>query len=149
MNKVTKTIAGLAIAGVAVAGLAACSNPTPTPTQSASSNTVSPDVNPTPVETPIGGDIIAPVSVNLADINGSTQNLVVGQVLNLNVADQDPSVWSGVSSDTTVATVTEGKIDGTATMNPGVTGVKAGTSTVTFTNSFTKEVVTFTVTVAE
>lgn len=146
MNNLTKTIAGVALAGVAVFGLSACAtNSTPEPTApSESSNVIEPTVEPT-----VGGDVvITPVTVNLVDINNTTQTLMVGQTLNLNVADEDPSVWSGVSSDPEVAKAVEGSKDATATFNPGVEGVKAGKATVTFTNSFTKEVITFEVNVS-
>lgn len=146
INKVTKTVAIAALAGVGMFGLAACSNSTPVPptTQAA---TITPES--TPSESASAGvTVIAPVTVNLAEINNTSQSLKVGEVLNLNVADEDPSVWSGVSSEPTVAEVTEGSNTGTVRMNPGVTAVKEGTSTVTFTNSFSKEVVTFTVVVS-
>lgn len=146
LNKLTKTIAGLAVAGVAVAGLAACSSPAPAPTPA-------PTVEPAPTEAPIGGDIVAPVSVNLLELNGTVQTVVVGQAINLLVTDEDPAVWSGVSSDTAVATVSEGvkqdDANGVAGMNPGVQAVKTGKATITFTNSFTGEEVKFDVLVLE
>ena len=147
MNKLTKTIAGLAVAGVAVAGLAACtSTPAPEPAP-----TVAP--MPEPTQEPIGGDIVSPVSVNLLELNGTVQDIVVGQSINLLVADEDPSVWSGVSSDTAVATVSEGvkqdDANGVAGMNPGVQGIAVGKATITFTNSFTGEEVKFEVMVSE
>lgn len=148
INKVTKTVAIAALAGVGMFGLSACSNSTPVPPINQES-TIVPE---TPVSTPsssasAGVQVIAPITVNMTEINNTTQSLKVGEVLNLNVADQDPSVWSGVSSDPASATVTEGSDSNGVRMNPGVTGTKEGTSTVTFTNSFSKEVVTFTVVV--
>lgn len=143
INKVTKTIAGVAIAGVAMFGLAACSNePAPAPTATIPAENV-------PAETPSDSmEVMAPVTVNLTEINDTTQTLKVGQVLNLNVADEDPSVWSGVSSEPMVAIVTEGSAVDGVVMNPGVQAGEEGRSTVTFTNSFTQEVVTFEVIVS-
>ena len=152
INKVTKTAAIAALAGVAIFGLSACAADTKSDTSSpsASSSAVTPNSSDeaSPSSTPIGGNIVAPVVVDITSLNGTTQNIIAGQVLDINVTDEDPSVWSGVSSDPTVASVTEGSKTDMVTTNPGVNGVKAGNATVTFTNSFTKEVVTFTVVVA-
>lgn len=138
MNKVTKTLAGAAIASVAMFGLAACSSsPAPAPT-----TPVAPAES-TPSESASDMTVIAPVTVNLTEINNTTQTLKVGQVLNLNVPDEDPSVWSGVSSAPEVAVVSEGSKTADVTMNPGVEAATEGRSTVTFTNSFTQEVITF------
>lgn len=151
INKVTKVAAIVALAGVSIAGLSACAaeKKADTATASASSSAVTPSNSDTaaPTTTP-GVTVVAPVVTSMTALNGTTQTIVVGQSIDINVTDEDPSVWSGVSSDPTVATVSEGSKTATVTTNPGVSGVKAGTATVTFTNSFTKEVVTFTVTVA-
>lgn len=138
MNKIVK-IGTIAAAGAAAAlALTACSTPAPAPTVTATKT-----VTATP-EAPIGGNIVAPITATPAELKGTTQNIAIGQSINVNV--DDVTAWLASSSDMTVATASQGS-KGTATINPGFAGAKAGTATATLTNSATGETVTFTIVV--
>lgn len=142
MIKLTKIAALGAVAAIAVAGLTACSTAsTPEPTTPA---VVEPTVDPTP----IGGDIVSPVSLSPAELKGTTQNVVVGQVVNVTV--DDPTVWTASVADSTIASVSQGVAEtaSQAGMNPGFTALKMGTTEATLTNTATGEVITFTIVVA-
>ncbi|WPO85277.1 hypothetical protein SCB71_13760 [Herbiconiux sp. KACC 21604] len=127
----TRILAAAAIV-VAAAGLSACT---------ASSNTA---------DTPDGGDVIAPVTMEANDLQGETVDLVVGQVLNINTGDLATDSYSGEVADTAVATFTKGGSDSSAEFNPGVEAVGVGETEVTMTNSDGGiQPLTFTVVVTE
>ena len=73
VSKVQKSLAALALVAAAGLTLSACAAPEPEPTKTS-----------TPTESPIGGDVVAPVELNYQDINGQTIELKVGQVININ-----------------------------------------------------------------
>ncbi|MDO9398830.1 MAG: hypothetical protein Q7T71_19975 [Herbiconiux sp.] len=116
--RITKMLAASALA-VAALGLAACSSST-TPADSSS--------------TPIGGDIITPVSMQANDLQGATVDLVVGQILNINTGDLAVDSYSGEVADEAVARFVEGTAGGSAELNPGVEALAVGETTVTMTN---------------
>lgn len=98
---------------------------------------------------PIGGDVIAPVTKNAGDLQGGDVELVVGQVLNINTGDLAVQSYSGEVADESVAVFVPGREDGSAEFNPGVEAVRAGTTTVVLTNEDGGiQPVTFTVTVS-
>lgn len=139
INKLGKIGAFGAAAAIAAVALTGCTNtetvePTPAPV-----------VTPEETQEPIGGDIVSPISLSPSDLNGTTQNIIVGQVVNVLV--DDPSVWTAASEDETIVKATQGEVM-TAETNPGFTGEKIGETNVTLTNSTTGEVVTFTIVVA-
>jgi len=111
-------IAFATVAVAAAVALTACSSPSSSPS-----------------ETPIGGDIVAPVTMEANDLQGATVDLVVGQVLNINTGDLAVDSYTGEVADTDVATFTEGHEDASASFNPGVEAVGVGETTVTMTNS--------------
>lgn len=86
-------------------------------------------------EEPIGGDVIAPVTMEANDLQGAEVELLVGQSLNINTGDLAVDSYSGEVSDSKVVEFTPGHDDGSAQFNPGVTGLAAGTSEVTMTNA--------------
>ena len=83
---------------------------------------------------PIGGDIITPVSVQANDLQGTTVELVVGQVLNINTGDLAVDSYSGTIADTAVAEFSQGNATKESETNPGVTARAVGTTAVTMTN---------------
>lgn len=83
---------------------------------------------------PIGGDVIAPVTMSVNELQGAEVDLLVGQVLNINTDSLDVDSYSGEVADTEVAEFTAGYTDGSAEFNPGVTALKEGTTEVTMTN---------------
>ena len=103
-----------------------------------------------PANTPIGGDVITPVSVEANDLQGETVDLIVGQVLNINTGDLATDSYTGVVDDTAVAEFTPGKSDAGAELNPGVTAVGVGDTSVTMKNAQGGiQPITFTVVVTE
>ncbi|WP_368499055.1 hypothetical protein [Herbiconiux sp. A18JL235] len=128
----TRILAAAAIV-VAAAGLSACTSP--------SSNTP---------ETPIGGDVITPVTMEANDLQGATVDLIVGQVLNINTGDLATDSYTGEVADTDVATFSKGSSGSGAELNPGVEAVGVGETEVTMTNSDGGiQPLTFTVVVTE
>lgn len=82
-------------------------------------------------ETPV----IAPVTKDVGDLQGTTVDLVVGQVLNINTGDLAVDSYTGAVEDTSVAEFVAGRTDGSATFNPGVTALAEGTTKVVLSNS--------------
>lgn len=83
---------------------------------------------------PAGGDVVAPVTMNVNDLQGATVDLVVGQALNIDTGDLAVDSDTGEVADPAVAEFVPGRDDGSATFNPGVTALAAGTTEVTMTN---------------
>ncbi len=141
--RIPRLIPALAVA-VALVGLTACaqSEPAPSPTPTATS---SPTPDPTP-PTPV----IAPVTMDVGDLQGQTVDLVVGQVLNIDTGDLDVTSYSGQVDDPAVAEFVAGREDGSATFNPGVTALAPGSTTVVLSSSQGGiQDVTFTVSVSD
>lgn len=96
------------------------------------------------------GDVIAPVVRSSEELQGSSVELLVGQVLDITTGDLAVDSYSGEVADTSVAEFTPGRDDGSAQFNPGVTGKAPGTTSVTLTNDNGGiQPVTFEVTVVE
>lgn len=90
-----------------------------------------------------GAQVIAPVIVDAATVDGTTVQVQLGNVVVVNA--DDPATWTGEVADTSIATFTPGSDDGSATFNPGVQPLHEGTTTVTMTDgtttiSFTLEI---------
>ncbi len=85
-------------------------------------------------EEPIGGDVIAPVTMSVNELQGAEVELLVGQVLNINTDSLAVDSYQGEVSDPTVARFVAGKDDGSATFNPGVEALAEGTADVTMVN---------------
>jgi hypothetical protein len=90
--------------------------------------------SPTGDSTPIGGDIVAPVTMSAGDLQGASIDLVVGQTLNIDTGDLAVDSYTGTVADRAVAEFVAGRDDGSATFNPGVLAQAAGTTSVTMTN---------------
>lgn len=90
--------------------------------------------SPSENDEPIGGDVIAPVTMEANELQGAEVDLVVGQVLNINTGDLAVDSYTGEVADPTIAEFTPGKKDGDAEFNPGVTARAVGTTEVTMTN---------------
>jgi len=81
------------------------------------------------------GDVIAPITMNANDLQGADVDLVVGQVLNINTGDLAVESYTGEVSDPAVAEFVQGRTDGSAEFNPGVTALAEGTAEVTLVNA--------------
>ena len=94
--------------------------------------------------------VIAPVTVDVGDLDGGTVELVVGQVLNINTGDLATDSYSGEVADTSVAEFVKGYEKDGATFNPGVKALAEGSTEVVLSNSDGGiEDVTFTVDVGK
>jgi hypothetical protein len=88
--------------------------------------------------------------MDVNDLQGATVELVVGQVLNITTGDLAVDSYSGEVDDSTVAEFVPGRVDGSATFNPGVTALAPGSTPVVLSNTDGGiQDVTFTVSVTE
>lgn len=131
-NKIVKIGTIAAIAAVATFGLSACAQ--------------GPDDS-LPKEDTSSSQMLPPTIVDVAELNGSTQEIAVGGFIDILTADNQEADWVISTKDSKVVAVTQGGPDGSAVMNPGVEGLSTGSTQVELTNSKTGEVVSFTVTV--
>jgi hypothetical protein len=80
------------------------------------------------------GNVIAPVTESANDLQGTTVDLKVGQVLNINTGDLAVDSYEAEVTDASVVEFVQGREDGDATYNPGFTAKAEGTTEVTMTN---------------
>lgn len=81
------------------------------------------------------GPVVAPVTVKIADLDGTTVKVALNQVVNLDTGSLATDSYSGKVADPSIATFTQGGKDGSADFNPGLTPHKVGTTEVTLSNS--------------
>lgn len=79
--------------------------------------------------------VVAPVVMDVNDLQGQTVELVVGQVLDIETGSLAVDSYSGDVQDESVATFTAGREEGGTTYNPGVTAIADGTTKVVLSNS--------------
>ncbi len=95
-------------------------------------------------------DVIAPVTKDANDLQGATVELVVGQVLNINTGDLAVDSYTGTVADAKVAEFVPGHEDSSASFNPGVKALAAGSTEVEMVNEQGGiQPLTFTVEVSE
>jgi hypothetical protein len=80
------------------------------------------------------GNVIAPVTMGVNELQGANVDLKVGQVLNINTESLAVDSYEAEVSDPAVAEFVQGREDGDATYNPGFTAKAEGTTDVTMTN---------------
>ncbi|MBN9225618.1 MAG: hypothetical protein ABS63_05625 [Microbacterium sp. SCN 70-27] len=114
-----------------IASLTACASATPSPADS------------TPA-----GQVIAPITMPVGDLDGTTVNLVVGQALNIATGDVDVTSFTATVVDPAVAEFTPGRIDSSATFNPGFMARAEGTTTVELHSSTAPDEIAFTIVVS-
>jgi hypothetical protein len=95
------------------------------------------------------GNVLPPVIADLGSIDGTTVDVKVDGVIDLTGDDETYADWEADIADPAVAEFTPGRDEGGASFNPGITGLAAGSTEVTLTNSTSDETVTFTVTVTD
>lgn len=94
--------------------------------------------------------VIAPVTVEVGDLQGETVDLIVGQTLNINTGDLPVESYSATVADPAIAEFSAGYTDGSATFNPGLKALAVGSTKVVLANSDGGiEDVTFTIDVTE
>jgi hypothetical protein len=116
------------VASLAVVSLAACSD-----NDSGSGSS-----------TPGGGtgsQALPPVMVGTDGLEGTTVQVPLTNTIVINA--ENPTTWAGSVSDISIASFVPGRSDGSATFNPAITPLKAGTTTVTITDG--TATITFTV----
>lgn len=89
----------------------------------------------TGTEQSIGGDIIAPVTKGVNDLQGAEIELVVGQVLNIDTESLAVDSYTAEIADPKIAEFSQGGKKDTAEFNPGITALSAGTTTVKMVNA--------------
>ena len=119
---------------VALLGCAGPPSPAPTPTTT-SSPTGTPSPTPTASPSTPPPPVIAPVTVDVGDLQGTTVELVVGQSLNITTGDLAVDSYSAEVDDPTVAEFVPGRVDGSASFNPGVTALAPGSTEVVLSNT--------------
>ena len=83
---------------------------------------------------PVGGQVIAPVTMSVQDLPNQRVELRVGQALNINVPEEALEQFQGDVEHEDIVKFTPGRTDDTARFNPGVTALKEGESGVTLVN---------------
>jgi hypothetical protein len=131
-NKLIKAGAIVALAGAAVFSLSACSTASSTPESSETTEES-------------GSTVIAPVIVDVADLDGSTVDVQEGNFIDVNVPMDSEALWTAKIADEMILSFTPGGTDGGAVFNPGFEALGVGTTEVTMTDGTTT--VTFTVNV--
>lgn len=129
MRTVTRALTVITIIG-AVLGTSACTSGTPSGQSSASD-----------------AGVIAPVIVQLADQDGRTVSVGLGNVVDLVAVD--PKAWTAKIADPSIAEFVAGGTRGGATFNPGLQPLAVGTTEVTLTNDSDDTTVVFTLEVTE
>lgn len=94
-------------ASVLLVGIAGCSAPTP---------------------------VVTPVVVNAGDIQGAVVEVPLNSTLVINTGSLDVDSYTAKIADPSIAEFVQGKADGSATFNPGLTPKKVGETEVTLTN---------------
>ena len=79
--------------------------------------------------------VVAPVTVSVGELQGSTVTVGLSQVININTGDLAVDSYTAEIADPSILEFVQGKVDGEATFNPGLTPRAAGTTEVTLTNS--------------
>ena len=130
-STLSKITAITAISAVAIFGLAACSTGAGSD-QDSDTDTI---------------QLVGPVVVEVATLDGTDVMVNEGQMIDITTGDLDPAAFTAAIADTNIATFTAGGPDGSATFNPGITGVASGTTKVALTDTVTGTVYNFTVTV--
>lgn len=94
--------------------------------------------------------VVAPIIVNVGDLQGKTIEVPVNSLLDINTGDLAVDSYTAEIADTSVASFVQGKKDGSATFNPGIKPLKVGETEVTLTNEQGGiQAVTFTVDVTK
>ncbi len=93
-------------------------------------------------------EMVGPVTRSADELRGTTVELTVGRVLNIDTGDVPVQSYRGEVADRRVAKFERGRDEGGVRFNPGVTAVAPGTTAVTMTSEDADtEPIRFTVTV--
>lgn len=145
--KKSAVVAGVLALGLTLASCSGGTTDTAEPDSTVTQPSAAPDTTSPDPTMPGGAGKFAPVILNPADLTeGEVVEVMEGNGIDLTV-DGDPSMWTGESSDPSVAEFTPGGVSGEATFNPGVQTVAAGETTITLTDGEMGKTITFVVSV--
>lgn len=82
-----------------------------------------------------GTGVVAPIVMDVNDLQGETIDLQVGQALDITTGDLAVDSYTGEVADTSVAEFVAGRVEDSATFNPGVMAVGPGETEVVLSNS--------------
>ncbi len=85
--------------------------------------------------TPIGSNVVAPITKSANDLQGATVQLPLNTILNINTGSLPVDSYTATISDPSIASFTQGHTDGGATFNPGIKPLKVGETKVTMKNA--------------
>jgi len=94
-------------------------------------------------------EVVAPVIVDLNDVDGTTVEVEVGNTIDLTGDDETYADWGAEIADDDIVDFTPGRDDGSAQFNPGLNALAVGETEVRLDNTSTDKTVTFTVKVVE
>jgi hypothetical protein len=80
------------------------------------------------------GPVVAPIVVNTGDIQDSTVTVPINSTLVLDTGSLDVDSYTADIADPSIATFVQGRVDGSASFNPGLAPLKVGQTSVTLTN---------------
>lgn len=123
-NKLIKAGAIVALAGAAVFSLSACSMATSSPESSETT------------EEP-GSGVIAPVTVDVANLEGTTVDVQEGNFIYVNVPKDSEALWTATIADEMILSFSPGGTDGSSVSTPGFNALAVGTTKVTMTDGMT------------
>lgn len=89
--------------------------------------------------------VVAPVIVDLNEVDGTTVEVAVGNTIDLTGDDETYADWGADIADESIVAFTPGKDDGSARFNPGLDALAVGETEVSLDNTATDATVTFTV----
>lgn len=78
--------------------------------------------------------VVAPVTVNVNDLQGATVRVTLKQIVNINTGDLAVDSYTATIADESIVEFVQGRDDGSATFNPGLTPLAVGTTQVTLEN---------------
>lgn len=78
--------------------------------------------------------VVAPVTVSVNEIQGETIEVALNQIINIDTDSLDVDSYTAEIADASILEFVQGRTDGSATFNPGLKPLKAGTTEVTLTN---------------
>ena len=85
--------------------------------------------------TPAPAPVVAPVVVDVGDLQGATVEVPINSMLVINTGSLDVDSYTAEVADSSIAEWVQGREDASASFNPGFTPKKVGDTEVTLTNS--------------
>jgi hypothetical protein len=84
-----------------------------------------------------GSSVIAPIIIDPTEISGQVVTVGLNNVIVISAGTTPVTSFTATVGEPTIAKFVPGKVDGSATFNPGIQPLSAGASTVTITNTAT------------